>query len=385
MVKTTNNGSNISPFLAKCYEMVEDESTDAIVSWSQSNDSFVIWDMTEFCVLLPKYFKHQNFSSFMRQLNIYGFRKIDTDRWEFANEGFIKGQKHLLRNIKRRKHPPQAPVQEQCPEEKETVVETVDYSSLQKEVEVLTADKKVLMQEFMKLREHQESAQNNLIALGERIQGMEKSQQQLLSFLVMVMQSPGFLAQLFQTKGETNWRMAESGKITLREGSTVNGEPMSSGDGMIVRYQPLSDEAWSPSQHLSPLPDSEPELSFDRVKELFTEVDTMPLPPIDEIYRSPENHQVPIMVPELDLSVIEQFLLDSPIRENEEHTEECLDEEEMEFESCLYGTQSEKSQPKLKHQALSVEDRICQKLDVLTEQMGQLSPGKTSNKGGRIF
>ena len=64
--------ASIAPFLRKCYEMVDNESTDSIISWNETNDSFVISDMTQFSVvLLPKYFKHSNFSSFMRQLNIY--------------------------------------------------------------------------------------------------------------------------------------------------------------------------------------------------------------------------------------------------------------------------------------------------------------------------
>jgi hypothetical protein len=71
--KSTENGSDsVAPFLKKCYEMVDDETTGSIISWSQKGESFVIWDATEFSVrLLPKYFKHSNFSSFMRQLNIY--------------------------------------------------------------------------------------------------------------------------------------------------------------------------------------------------------------------------------------------------------------------------------------------------------------------------
>jgi heat shock transcription factor len=61
-----------TPFLNKTYEVVDDHITDTVVSWGVAGNSFVVWDANAFStVLLPRYFKHSNFSSFVRQLNTY--------------------------------------------------------------------------------------------------------------------------------------------------------------------------------------------------------------------------------------------------------------------------------------------------------------------------
>lgn len=93
-----------APFLRKTYELVDDATTDNVISWGPSGKSFVVWKPAEFARdLLPKFFKHNNFSSFVRQLNTYGFRKVDPDKWEFANDGFVQNQRDALNHIQRRK------------------------------------------------------------------------------------------------------------------------------------------------------------------------------------------------------------------------------------------------------------------------------------------
>lgn len=272
-----------------------------------------------------------------------GFRKIDTDRWEFANDGFVRDQKHLLNNICRRKNT-QGSEQRKSLQQSEKLVEPcekIDHSALWKEVENLKAGKNALTQELLKLRQYQETADNKLVLLRDRVQGMEKSQQQMLSFLVMAMQNPSFLVQLLQPK-ENNWRMAEAGNM-LEEVTEV-GEPIAS-DNMLVRYHPPIDE--TPKPVLKPVTDSGNQMASDTsdgMKDVFMNIDFLKM--------LMDENQAPFIP--LDLhndGEWEKLLLANPILDNSEDTQVDKDKEvdkeghtdvDMEAEPAVSGSELER-------------------------------------------
>ncbi|KAK1550859.1 hypothetical protein Q3G72_026038 [Acer saccharum] len=206
------------PFLTKTFEMVEDPSTDSIVSWSRARNSFVVWDSHRLSTtLLPRYFKHGNFSSFIRQLNTYGFRKVDPDRWEFANEGFLGGKKHLLKTIKRRRHVSQSHATQQ---EGGACVELGQYG-LEGELERLSRDRTVLMTEIVKLRQQQQLSRDQISAMEERLGSTERKQQQLMTFLAKLLNNPS-LVQQFALR---NAKSREMGGIKIGKKRRLTASP----------------------------------------------------------------------------------------------------------------------------------------------------------------
>lgn len=67
-------------FLVKTFNFVTDPASDDIISWNKEGDGFIVKQVNKFSEeVLPKYFKHNNFSSFIRQLNMYDFHKSRND------------------------------------------------------------------------------------------------------------------------------------------------------------------------------------------------------------------------------------------------------------------------------------------------------------------
>lgn len=194
MDENQGSSSTLPPFLTKTYEMVDEPATDTIVSWSQSNKSFIVWNPPEFStILLPRFFKHNNFSSFIRQLNTYGFRKIDPEQWEFANEDFIRGQPHLMKNIHRRKpvhsHSMQNQLGQGTSSGSLTESERQGYKD---DIDKLKHDNGSLVLELQRQKQEQQGDELQMQTLRERLQYMEQQQQKMVSFLTQLLEKPGF-------------------------------------------------------------------------------------------------------------------------------------------------------------------------------------------------
>lgn len=106
----------IPSFLVKTYDFVNDHSFDDIICWNDEGDGFIVKQVNKFSEeILPKYFKHNNFSSFIRQLNMYDFHKTrnSSNQQCFQHSCFKKGQKQLLQEIKRKNSAGTATVEKQ--------------------------------------------------------------------------------------------------------------------------------------------------------------------------------------------------------------------------------------------------------------------------------
>lgn len=96
---------SVPKFLKKVFHILEENKFTDYVSWSNDGCAIVLKKPTEFAEqVLPLYFKHNNFASFVRQLNMYNFKKRKNYHYDhvYGHEMFQRGRIDLLKNISRK-------------------------------------------------------------------------------------------------------------------------------------------------------------------------------------------------------------------------------------------------------------------------------------------
>ncbi|XP_074542647.1 heat shock factor protein 1 [Halichoeres trimaculatus] len=188
-------GGNVPAFLTKLWTLVEDPDTDPLICWSPSGTSFHVFDQGRFSKeVLPKFFKHNNMASFIRQLNMYGFRKVvhieqggllkpERDDTEFQHPFFVRGQEHLLENIKRKVTTVSSVRQE------DVKVSSDEVTKILNDVQVMKGKQETIDSRIIAMRHENEALWREVASLRQKHVQQQKVVNKLIQFLVSLVQS----------------------------------------------------------------------------------------------------------------------------------------------------------------------------------------------------
>ncbi|XP_023418127.1 heat shock factor protein 1 isoform X5 [Cavia porcellus] len=187
--------SNVPAFLTKLWTLVSDPDTDALICWSPSGNSFHVFDQGQFAKeVLPKYFKHNNMASFVRQLNMYGFRKVvhieqgglvkpERDDTEFQHPCFLRGQEQLLENIKRKVTSVSTLKSEDIKIHQDSV------TKLLTDVQLMKGKQECMDSKLLAMKHENEALWREVASLRQKHAQQQKVVNKLIQFLISLVQS----------------------------------------------------------------------------------------------------------------------------------------------------------------------------------------------------
>ncbi|KAJ1540180.1 stress-responsive transcription factor hsf1, partial [Cladochytrium tenue] len=178
---------SVPAFLNKLFNMVNDPTSD-LIHWSDDGKSFIVERHEEFARdVLPRFFKHNNFSSFVRQLNMYGFHKVphlqsgalltdgENEMWEFANPHFQRNQPDLLCLVTRKKG---LAVDREDSE--------VDIASLLQEIAAVKRHQLAVSADLKTIQHENQVLWNESVTLREQHRRQQETIDKILRFLASV-------------------------------------------------------------------------------------------------------------------------------------------------------------------------------------------------------
>nr|AKZ42285.1 heat shock factor protein 1 isoform 1 [Castor fiber] len=187
--------SNVPAFLTKLWTLVSDPDTDTLICWSPSGNSFHVFDQGQFAKeVLPKYFKHNNMASFVRQLNMYGFRKVvhieqggllkpERDDTEFQHPCFLRGQEQLLENIKRKVTSVSTLKSEDVKIRQDSV------TKLLTDVQLMKGKQECMDSKLLAMKHENEALWREVASLRQKHAQQQKVVNKLIQFLISLVQS----------------------------------------------------------------------------------------------------------------------------------------------------------------------------------------------------
>uniref|UniRef100_A0A8C6WT19 Heat shock transcription factor 1 n=1 Tax=Neogobius melanostomus TaxID=47308 RepID=A0A8C6WT19_9GOBI len=186
--------SNVPAFLTKLWTLVEDPQTDDLIRWSPGGTSFHVFDQGRFSKeVLPKFFKHNNMASFIRQLNMYGFRKVvhleqgglvkpERDDTEFQHPFFIRGQEVQLENIKRKVTA--------VPSVRQEEVKTADeVNRILTDVQVMKGKQETIDSRIHAMKQENAALWREVATLRQKHSQQQKVVNKLIQFLISLVQT----------------------------------------------------------------------------------------------------------------------------------------------------------------------------------------------------
>lgn len=218
---STTEFVNVPSFLLKTYEIVDEPAYDDIVSWNKAGDAFIIFQTNEFCEkVLPLYFKHKNLSSFVRQLNMYGFHKTKYKNNEqcFTHKYFKKDDKRLLLQMKRKTKDKSTDKKSQ---NSDTFVKSSDFCKIMNDMKSKMKDQDRKISQLMKVNKEFKNSVLTLYTELEKSKERERQSENLLKILTPIFQN---MAQNSSDKFVENSSSGQGsdGKFRLSNSDVMN-------------------------------------------------------------------------------------------------------------------------------------------------------------------